>query len=253
MEEFIPSESNREENRDLSDAYFDILSHDVTDLISPMMVHAEFISVNGELPKEVRESAAKIVKLIRRTANFILSFRMLHEIALNPPTDTEEFDMRSLVQRMQESASSEYPFNRPSISVVALPDGLMEVVGAEYVRMIVVGLVDNAIRNAPRAEVDVKITLSEVDRDDGAPMWRCEVIDDGPGIPDASKAEIVQPFEASRRLTRKSPSSLMFYSAILERMGGRLMIEDRVPGDVSKGTRAVMELPRAKPAGACAV
>ena len=27
-----------------ADAYFDILAHDVTNLISPIMVHAEFIS-----------------------------------------------------------------------------------------------------------------------------------------------------------------------------------------------------------------
>ena len=76
-------------------------------------------------------------------------------------------------------------------------------------------------------------------------MWRCEVIDDGPGIPYRIKAHLVLPFDASKRLTRRSPSSLMFYSAILEHLGGCLRIEDRVPGDMDKGTRAVVECPGA--------
>lgn len=245
LEEFAPPESNQDEKRSMADAYFDILAHDVTNLISPIMVHAEFITLGKELPREARVSAARIVRQIRRTANFILSFRMLHEVASNPPTEPEAFDLRGLVGLMRETMSSEYPFKKHSISVEAPLEGPVMVVGAEYVRRIVTGLVDNAVRNASGSEVDVRILLYEVERDDGQAMWRCEVIDDGPGIPDEIKAQLVMPFEASERLTRRSPSSLMFYSAILGRLGGHLRIEDKVPGDMSKGTRAVVELPSA--------
>ena len=243
MEGPAPLETREDEPRSRADAYFDILAHDVTNLISPIMVHAEFISLDSDLPSEARQSAAKMVRQIRRTANFILSFRMLHEVASTPPTEPEELDIRDLVQLMQQTASSEHPFKNPSISLTASPEGPVTVVGGDYVERILTGLVDNAIRNAHRLEVDVKLSLSEVEGDDGRPVWRFEVADDGPGIPDDQKVEIVQPFETSKRLTRKSPSSLMFYSAILEHMGGRLLIEDRVRGDVGKGTRAVVELP----------
>jgi len=243
LEEHTPSESDQDEKRSLADAYFDILAHDVTNLISPIMVHAEFITLGKELPREARLSAARIVRQIRRTANFILSFRMLHEIASNPPTEPEAFDIRVLADVMQKTASSEYPFKKPSISVEAPLGAPVMVAGVEYIGRIMIGLVDNAIRNASRPEVDIRIVLSETERDDGKSMWRCEVVDDGPGIPDEIKAQLVMPFEASKRLARRSPSSLMFYSAILGHLGGCLRIEDRVPGDMSKGTRAVVEFP----------
>jgi hypothetical protein len=86
LEELTRIETAQGEKRSIADAYFDILAHDVTDLISPIMVHAEFISLTEGLPREARVSAAKIVRQIRRTANFILSFRMLHEVASAPPT-----------------------------------------------------------------------------------------------------------------------------------------------------------------------
>lgn len=244
MEEPAPVGTKQEEPRSRADAYFDILAHDVTNLISPIMVHAEFITLNKELPKETRMSAAKMVRQIRRTANFILSFRMLHEVASNPPTEPTVFDVRSFVKLMQKTASSEHPYKRPSISMAAHPKEPIKLVGVEYAQRIITGLMDNAIRNAHRADVKVDVSLSEVKCDDGRVMWRFEVTDDGPGIRDDLKAELVEPFETSKRLARKSPSSLMFFSAILGHLGGSLRIEDRVQGDMSKGTRAVVELPR---------
>ena len=237
------SESQDDENWTRADAYFDILAHDVTNLISPIMVHAEFITLDKELPREARMSAAKIVRLIRRTANFILSFRMLHEVTSKPPGAPSPFDIRGLVKIMRVTVASEYPFKRPSISVDAPEGPPPEVLGAEFLGRMVMGLVDNAVRNASRVEVNVGLSLHRVESDDGSGVWRCEVVDDGPGIPDEVKAELVLPFETSKRLTRRSPSSLMFYSAILERLGGRLRIEDRVPGNMSRGTRAVIEVP----------
>ena len=251
MKESTPSESNQDEKRSMADAYFDILAHDVTDLISPIMVHAEFITLDEDLPREARVSAARIVRQIRKTANFILSFRMLHEVASNPPTEPDVFDIRVLAELMQKTASSEYRSMSPSISVEAPPGAPIMVAGAEYIGRIVMGLVNNALRNASRSGVEVRIVLFEVERDDGQAMWRCEVIDDGPGIPDRIKAHLVLPFDASKRLTRRSPSSLMFYSAILGHLGGCLRIEDRVPGDMGKGTRAVVEFPGAHRKEAC--
>ena len=226
-----------------ADAYFDILAHDVTNLISPIMVHAEFISLDRDLPRDARVSAAKIVRLIRRTANFIMSFRMLHEAGSNPPRAPSAFDIGGLVKLMRVTVASEYPFKNPSISVDAPKGPPPMIVGAEFLGRMVMGLVDNAVRNASRAEVDVSVTLRKTESDDGRCIWMCEVVDDGPGIPDEVKAELVVPFETSKRLARRSPSSLMFYSAILEILGGRLRIEDRVAGDVGRGTRAIVEIP----------
>jgi len=227
----------------MADAYFDILAHDVTNLISPIMVHAEFIALAKDLPGDARASAAKIVRQIRHTANFILSFRMLHEVASTPRVDSTPFDIRGISEMIHESAPSEHPSKRASISVEASPDGPVMLTGAEYVGRIVMGLVDNAIRNASRPDVNVWIGLQSVERRDGRKVWRCEVVDDGPGIPDETKNRLMLPFEASTGLTRRSPSSLMFYSAILGCMDGALRIEDRVAGDASKGTRAIVEVP----------
>ena len=233
----------RDVQRSIADTYFDVLAHDVANLISPIMVHAEFISLDKDLPKEARGSAAKMVWPIRRTANFILSFRMLHEALTNPPTEPEVIDVRGLVSLIQETVASDYPFKNPAISLTPSSEPTPTAVGAEYIGRILVGLMDIAVRSATRQDVDVKISFLAVKGEDDRGIWRCAVEDDGPGVQDGAKKQLVTPFEATVRLERRSPSSLMVYSAILRQLGGRLDIEDRVQGDTKRGTRAIIEVP----------
>jgi signal transduction histidine kinase len=67
--------------------------------------------------------------------------------------------------------------------------------------------------------------------------------DNGPGIPDAMKSAL---FPGPRAAPRKGVArglGLYIVRTLVSDYGGTVRVEDRVPGDYSRGCRFVVELP----------
>ncbi len=62
--------------------------------------------------------------------------------------------------------------------------------------------------------------------------------DNGPGVPDEMKSGVFR-----REGRPDKGSGLYLVKRIVNRYGGRVWIEDRVPGNPSKGARVVIILP----------
>jgi len=67
--------------------------------------------------------------------------------------------------------------------------------------------------------------------------------DDGPGIPDDIKPKVF--LRKYRGQTKGQGSGLGLYltKRLVEDNGGRIWLEDRVPGDHSRGVRFIVHLP----------
>ncbi|OPY28713.1 MAG: sensory histidine kinase CreC [Methanocella sp. PtaU1.Bin125] len=94
----------------------------------------------------------------------------------------------------------------------------------------------NSLKYVPArtVEVDVRTTV------DRAGACKIEITDSGPGIPDELKSGVF------RREDRPGQGTgLYLVKRIVSRYGGRVWIEDRVPGNRSRGTRVVIILPPA--------
>lgn len=96
-------------------------------------------------------------------------------------------------------------------------------------------LIDNALKYGERAEVMVHATADEI---------LVEVLDDGPGIPEEERGNVLKPFyrlEVSRnRATGGSGLGLSIVSSIVEAHGGQLELLNRMRG----GLRVRVTLPR---------
>ena len=68
---------------------------------------------------------------------------------------------------------------------------------------------------------------------------KIEVSDNGPGIPDELKSGVF------RREGGQTGIGLYIVKKIISRYGGRVWIEDRVPGNPGRGARVVITLPQA--------
>jgi signal transduction histidine kinase len=67
---------------------------------------------------------------------------------------------------------------------------------------------------------------------------KIEVADNGPGVPDEMKSGVFR-----REGRPGAVTGLNLVKRIVNRYGGRVWIEDRVPGNPSKGARVVVTLP----------
>lgn len=120
----------------------------------------------------------------------------------------------------------------------AAQSAIVEVAAPELMRALN-NLVDNALRYAGAATVRVDAAAAET--------VAIEVLDDGPGVPEAFLERMSDPFtrsEGSRsRDTGGAGLGLAIAKALVERVGGALRLANRAEG----GLRARIELPRVAP------
>jgi two-component sensor histidine kinase len=97
----------------------------------------------------------------------------------------------------------------------------------------------NSIVHAGAADVDVDIKVTK----DRSGVNRIEISDNGSGIPDEIKSEVFR-LQKSQRVKNPHSMGLYLIKKIANKFGGRVWIEDRVPGNYSKGARIVITLPQ---------
>jgi signal transduction histidine kinase len=95
----------------------------------------------------------------------------------------------------------------------------------------------NSARYSTGKSVDVDVKATK----DRMGTCKIEVSDNGPGIPDEMKSGVFR-----REGVKGSGMGLYLTKKIISRYGGRVWIEDRVPGNPARGTRVVITLPPAR-------
>jgi signal transduction histidine kinase len=150
------------------------------------------------------------------------------------------------VAPMLEQAVRETRLAAPAanISLAVEPPDLVLDADAERLHQVVANLVSNAVRHSPNGAV---VTVA-ARRDNGA--VRIEVVDEGPGIPDAEAERVFERFYRAdyARSTRDGGAGLGLAIArwIVDLHGGDIRPEPRAP----HGCRMVVTLPQAHPSPA---
>jgi signal transduction histidine kinase len=136
-------------------------------------------------------------------------------------------------------------------NVMLVPDGHVSISCgmAEGVRVqanellqdVFVNLIGNAIKHA-RGPASVNIRMS-LETKYGRRYCRISVEDDGPGIPDELKDVIFDRFRRGNTKAKGSGLGLYLVRTLVESYEGNVWVEDRVPGDYTKGARFVVILP----------
>ena len=231
-----------------SETYFDYLAHDIANLLSPIMAYAELISDDSAAPSNTRVRAARILEQTRRASSFILSLRTL-EVAEGTPLDKFDIvDLTDLFPLVEKRVREDHPEKQISVSYELPADVALRVIGGVHVHRMLEGILENAANYADSERLTISIRVVPVEEAGDKSFWRIEISDDGPGLPDELKAFFVAAtpnFERFRGgMSRGVASSLLIYSALVGRVGGRIWIEDRVSGDYTKGAKVLLKLPR---------
>jgi signal transduction histidine kinase len=102
-------------------------------------------------------------------------------------------------------------------------------------------IIGNAIKHSTGPPV-INIRVEKV-ADREKTVCLVAIDDNGPGIPDGLKSRLFNRFEHGGTPSSGKGLGLYLVRKLIEGYGGRVWVEDRVPGDYRQGSRFVVALP----------
>jgi signal transduction histidine kinase len=220
--------------------YLDLMGHDINNM---NMVAAGFLEIaRGVVDSEGKLDSSNVALLdsalssINNSSRLIDNVRKLQRDRMGEYRP-EVYDLGKLVEEVYEQFRSA-PDKDVKISYRPVRD--VRVQANELLRDVFVNLIGNAIKHS-RGPSIIKVTMEK----DGHGLCKVAVEDNGPGIPDAMMDVIFDRFRRGDTKAHGTGLGLYLVKTIVEGYGGKVWVEDRVPGDHTKGARFVVTLPTA--------
>ncbi|NLA39158.1 MAG: PAS domain S-box protein, partial [Methanomicrobiales archaeon] len=207
--------------------YLDILSHDIRNAenISGLYTDLLIDALEGEAKgyaQRIRNSIRKSIEILRNVSTIR---RIHHESATLAPIDLDE------VIQGEIGIFSEITFHYEGTDLAVMADPLLTEVFTN--------LIGNAVKFGGAAvEVTIRVEKSGDD-------VLVSVEDTGPGVPDEMKEVVFMRFR--KNMSHKSGQGIGLYITrmLIERYGGRIRVDDRVPGHPEGGAAFRFTLKRA--------
>ncbi|HEX9709598.1 MAG TPA: PAS domain S-box protein [Candidatus Thermoplasmatota archaeon] len=233
-------------------AFFDLLAHDVVNYLTAVRGYIELIGSDTSLGDRNRRMAEIAMAQSDNALDLIHDTRRVVGMERENSLELVKGDLAQVlndaVVRVEPILKSrKFKVRRDFAShspIISSPD---------VVREVFVNLLHNAVKYDANDEVVIDLVIERAGEED-APTWRVRVGDRGSGIPDEEKPHV---FERGfrRQAARADPGGAMapkgsgiglsICKFLVERLGGTVRVESRIPGDWRQGTNFIVELPAA--------
>lgn len=219
------------EEKDKAELYLDIMGHDINNLNQSVLGNLELIREESNLTAEEKESIEKSIVATQSSASIIRNVRSMQHIS-EEGLGFEVMDIDGLIQ----ASIRESP--RPGdkkITINYSPKKGRFVMCVPLLKEVFSNLINNSIKySGPEVTIDI-VAGDTV-------MWNkkyytVEVSDNGIGIPDDVKPRLFNRFQRGTTKAHGKGLGLYIVKSLLEKCDGSVKVEDRVPGDHTKGTK----------------
>lgn len=201
-----------------------VLRHDVLNGISVITGRAELIEDDDETARAIHSQGEQLADLVERTRSIIRALDGDERIAREP------VDVADVVQTQVGRLSESFPGATVDADV---PAGLT-VLANDALADVVWNVLTNAVEHHDGDEPSIDVTAAA---EDG--IVRLRIADDGPGIPESQREQILDGLGDS---SESGGFGLFFVTTMVEAWGGSVRIDDREP----RGTVVILHLQRAE-------
>ncbi|RXE56397.1 histidine kinase [Methanoculleus taiwanensis] len=209
--------------------YLDIMVHDINNANSVALGYTDLLK--DELEGKNRTMAQKIRSAVSRSIQIIQNVSTIRHLrSPNPALKPVDLDAVIRAEIRQHPETTIRYRGRPLF--VRADDLLPE---------IFTNLIGNSIKFG---EPDIVITIRALEQDGGVLV---SVEDTGPGIPDAIKPTLFSRFQKGKSKRSGKGLGLYIVRTLVERYGGSIRVEDRVPGKPEEGTAFRFTLQKVRP------
>jgi signal transduction histidine kinase len=199
----------------------------------------ETLEAENRLKVEDKVLIERPLASLQSSSRLIANVRMLQRL-VKGGVKTKPIDLGSVFREIDVDS---LPRGDREISIKVPAVQHCVVGGNELLRDVFLNLITNAIKHSDEEKpltIDVNI---EPFLDNGKKCYRCVVEDNGPGIPDDLKPKLFHRFKRGSTKAHGKGLGLYLVRTLIEGYGGKVWVEDRVPGDYTKGARFVVMLP----------
>lgn len=223
----------------------DLMFHDINNFNFATLNYIQMIASSEGTPPMQKVQLEKSLTLIRQTAELIASVKKLTKIGVMNPADFRPVDLHRVLNKAATGLENSFPAR--SVSVKLEAEERSYVVANDLLEELFVNLLSNCVKYDPHEKVEIDISCEKV-IEDSRPMWKVSIADHGSGIPDDKKSLL---FQKHVRLKPEATVSgaglgLSICRALTDKFGGRIWVEDRVPGQSELGAKFCVLLPAAK-------
>ncbi len=228
-------ELNLDMNRQAS-MYLDIIEHDIRNLNKVILEDLDTVLSETTLDRYARDTIDGVKRDVRESETIVDNVRILHH-TLNEDLPIESMDLDGLIEEAIKEVS--WP-QAKNVDIRYTPQMGRMVNGSEVLKDVFYTLMNNAIM-CSRGDVALDIKVDKV-HIDMQPYYTVSIIDNSQGIPDETKNEL---FTFHLGITQAHGKALPMFLVrlVLDRLGGDIRVESRVPGDYKQGSEFIITLP----------
>lgn len=234
--ERVEAEKQHEEARARAEFMSDLMAHDINNMHQGIMASLELIMEDDELPERLRNLADKALMQVNRSVSLISNVKKF-SIINQGDVQLEKTDIAETLIVSIETVKQSFP-NRQINVKTNITMGKYCIMANEFLQDVFYNLLHNAVKVTTAEDVEIEV---EVSLDKDGEYLRIDFVDWGTGMDDRIKKSILAGL--GERVQRISGVGLTLVKQIIDQYGGKISIEDRVPGDYTKGARFIVLLP----------
>ncbi|MFW9988099.1 MAG: sensor histidine kinase [Candidatus Odinarchaeota archaeon] len=244
-DKIVRSESKYRLSYNRAEFYKDLFVHDINNILQNLQFSLEIISHNlegYEKKGDLDELMNIAVNQVKRGAELGQNVKMLSDlergVIKSVPIKLYEI-LKQIINEMkarnhEEQIKIEMIGKREEIFISA------NILLANVFQIIL----NNSVRYNNNSIKEIKIKISKDNKDISSNI-KIEFIDNGVGIPDSMKKTLFQPIYEKPKDFKRIGLGLLLVNEVIKSISGKIWIEDRIPGDHTKGTIIIISIPEA--------
>ena len=244
-ERIVRSEKKYRLAYNTAEFYKDLFIHDINNILQNLEFSLEILSQqfeedkNGKKIKEIIEIAKNQVN---RGADLSLNVKKLSDME-SGIIQNKEIELIKIIKEIINYIELKFPEKNLTINLELLQDTNI-VIANDLIVDIFRIILNNAIRynNSLNTEILIKVSKELIN---SVYYVKIEFIDNGIGIPDSLKKNILQYVYKDLKSFKRVGLGLLLVNEVIRSFKGKIWIEDKVKGDYSQGSNVIIFIPQA--------
>lgn len=231
-----------EEAKGQAELYLDLMGHDINNLNQIGIGYLE-LAMQTESLEEAKSLLEKPLEVMRSASEIISNVRKIKQITENKDKNTNGPHIVNLCEVLPRLKERYANVSGRNITINLTMPPICFVKANDLIKDVFSNLLDNAIKHSdPQKPLIINVKL-ELRREKQKSYYLCMVDDNGSGIPDWVKDKIFERFQRGTTKAHGKGLGLYLVKKLVHDYHGSVWVEDRVPGDYSRGTKFTIMLP----------